>query len=334
MVTKPRNTILYVATPGSYQRHSNPAFLDLAAYTLSGNGQPASVRVESFQSSLSHPVLELDQSGIQRLPSLQTVLGNYELSPLAQTLITGQYRSVESGIPILFVEDASANRRASVNAFGWYRFEQNQNPDTRQFFEQLFTNLVSWTSTSPDRRNLSIEPVKPVYSENETVEIRATLFNERGEPEPDAIIELEVLYDNNRESNFYRMTHRENEVYAGEIGNYPQGIYRVRATATKNNRTLGRAETRVQVSQSSAEYLDTKRNDQMLRRLAEFTDGFFVEGQSLNSINEFIAENDLETAPEELSEELVYFHYSGWWFFIVLVLLSAEWLLRRSVSLP
>ncbi|WP_234572148.1 hypothetical protein [Rhodohalobacter sp. 614A] len=328
--------ILYIAAPNTFRILMSNQITQLTASYLSSIGnQQIDVQLEPFQSSVSHPVLELQSAGIQRFPTLQTYRGQYQSSSLSQTLLTANYRSIQSGLPVLIVEDASTSRRASVTAYGWYRFEQSQNPETRQFFEQLFTNLISWTSTSPDRENLIIEPAKSIFSENEPVEIRGTLFNERGEPEPDAIIELDVNYeDRDEESSVYRMTHRQNESYSADIGNYPQGIYRVEATATKNNRTIGTAETRVRVSQSSAEFLNTKRNDELLRRLSEFTEGIFLQDYDMNRLNDFLQDSESVQISEEISEELVFIHHSAIWFFVVLFLLSVEWILRRSVSLP
>lgn len=328
--------ILYVAAPTTFRILMSNQITDLTACYLSAIGrQQVNIQLEPFQTSVSHPILEVQSTGIQRFPSLQTYRGQYQLSSLSQTLMTGSYRGVQSGIPVLIAEDASTTRRASVTAYGWYRFEQSRSPEARQFFKQLFTNLISWTSTSPDCENLVIEPAKSVFSENEPIEIRATLFNERGEPEPDAIIELDVNYeDRNEESSVYRMTHRQNESYSAEIGIYPQGIYRVEATATKNNRTIGSAETRVRVSQSSAEFLNTRRNDELLRSLSDFTNGIFLENYDMNRLNDFLQESESVRVSDEISEELVYIHHSAIWFFIVLTLLSAEWILRRSVSLP
>ena len=335
-VQNQQTPVLYIATPNTFQILRSDDITNLTAFYLSTIGsQQIDIQLEPFQTSVSHPILEIPQTGLQRFPALQTYRANYQASSLSQTLLTGNFRGIDSVIPILIAEDASTNRRASLPAFGWFRFEQNQNPDTRQFFERLITNLVSWTSTSPDRENLTIQPAKSVFSENESVELQATLFNERGEPESDAVIEVEVIFeDSEEESNIFRMTHRQNESYHADIGNYPQGIYRVEATATKNNRTIGTAETRVRVSQSSAEFLNTKRNDALLNQLAEFTQGVFLSDYDMNRLNNFLEDSEIVQPREDVIEEVVYVHHSVIWFFIVLLLLSAEWLLRRSVSLP
>ncbi len=295
--------ILYIATPNTFQILRSDVITDITAFYISNIGfQQIDIQLEPFQTSVSHPILEIPQTGLQRFPTLRTYRGEYQPSSLSQTLLTASFRGIESGTPVLIVEDASTNRRASVSAFGWYRFEQSQNPDTRQFFEQLITNLVSWTSTSPDRENLTIQPTKSVFSENESVELQATLFNERGEPEPDAVIETEVIFeDSDQESSVFRMTHRQNESYYAEIGNYPQGIYRVEATATKNNRTIGTAETRVRVSQSSAEFLETKRDDALLNRLAEFTEGLFLQDYNMNRLNDFLEDRDIIQSQSKVS---------------------------------
>ena len=328
--------ILFLSLPSTFQILMSNQILDLTALYLSAIGrQQINVQIDPFESTISHPILEIPSTGVQRFPLLQSYRAQYQLSSLAQTLISGTFRGVVSDIPILITEDNATNRKASITAFGWYHFEQSQNPDIRQFFEQLFTNIVSWTSTSPERDNLIIEPSKDVFSENETVEIQARLYNERGEPEPDASIELELYFEIAPDENsIFRMTHRQGESYTAEIGNYPQGFYRVRAVATKNNRTIGTAESRFRVSQSSAEFLNTRRNDQLLRRIADLTDGIFLQDYNLERMNDFFQTDEIVSRTEEVREEVVYIHNSAIWFFVVLILLSLEWILRRTVSLP
>jgi hypothetical protein len=105
----------------------------------------------------------------QRLPSLQTYRGDYRLSPIAQQLAGALFFSERKRYTGFISEDASIRRKASVNAFGWYRFEQSNQEEVRNFFKELFTNLVSWTSTPPDRQMLTLEPTKPSFTENESV---------------------------------------------------------------------------------------------------------------------------------------------------------------------
>jgi hypothetical protein len=327
--------LVYVATPGSFLHLTNSDFTDLTSYYVQSLGEAIDVQVENFTGGVSHPLLEVDATNFQQLPSLQTYRGDYRLSAIGQQLAGLLFQRSEIDIPLLIAEDASTRRKASVNAFGWYRFEQNNQEDVRNFFTQFFTNLVSWTSTPPDRQMLTLEPAKPSFTENESVEVRANLFNERGEPEPEGFIELEIFSGDEEEPlNVFRMNHQQNEVYTADLGNYPQGMYRVRAEATINGRNIGSAETRVNVSQSSIEFLNTKRDDEMLQNLAEVTDGIFLDNLDFTRFNEFISELILEQPDEEIREDFFYLYRSAFWFAVVILLLSAEWLIRRSVSLP
>ena len=328
--------ILYMAMPSSFSTKTSSEFLDLIGHSVSGDQNLLPVQIEEFSGQRSHPILELDIHGLQRFPALRSSLSNYNISPVAETLLMAEYQRTPTETPILIIEDTSTRRIASVNAFDWYLFEQNNNENVRNFFTQFFTNLVSWTSTTPDRRTLNIEPVKESFTENEPVQLRATLFNERGEPEPEAFIEVQISREeSDDESSVFRMNHQRNENYRATVGNYPEGIYRAEATATKNNRTIGTSETRIRVSTSTAEFLNTKRNDVLLSQLALLTDGLFLDNRDFTGINEFLLEGDFGEVEEEVTTDFMYMYESGWlWFSLVLILLSIEWLLRRSVSLP
>lgn len=327
--------ILFVATPGSFLNLTDNDVTDLTSYHIQSPGEVIDIQLDNFSGGISHPLLEVSMVNFQRLPSLQTYRGDYRISAIAQQLTSALFQRNETDIPVLIAEDATARRIASVNAFGWYRFEQNSQEEVRNFFTEFFTNLVSWSATPPDRQMLTLEPAKPSFTENESVEVRANLFNERGDPEPEGFIELEIFSGDDEESlNVFRMNHQHNEVYTAELGNYPQGMYRVRAEATKNDRNIGTAEARVNVSQSSIEFLNTKRDDDMLQSLAEITDGIFLDDFDFNRFNEFMAELLLEQPDEEIREDFFYLYRSVFWFIVVIVLLSAEWLIRRSVSLP
>lgn len=329
--------VLYVATPSSFQYKTDSNIINLIGYSMSGRQGFLPLHIQSFEEQRSHPVLEVNIPNLQRLPTLQSTMGNYSTSANSETLLMAEYQRNPTDIPLLIVEDASSHRIASVNAFGWYRFDHHSNREVRDFYRDLFTNLVSWTSTTPDRRTLTLEPTKDSFTENEPVQMRATLFNERGEPEPEAFIEIEISREDDPggESSVFRMNHHRNENYRATLSNYPEGIYRVSATAVKNNRTIGTAETNIRVSTSTVEFLNTKRDDEMLRQLATLTDGLFLENVDFTRANQFLQEGDFGEIRQEITTDYLYIHEFGWaWFSLVLILLSAEWLLRRSVSLP
>jgi hypothetical protein len=326
---------LFFTTPTSFERLMNNRSLDLVGYRLQDFRSTVTVRLSPFQSTISHPLLEMQLPPFRRMPSLESRVSNYRISAIAERLIEAQPLRMDTRIPVLIAESTGSQRKASVNAYGWYKFQQSTDDGVRQFYRSMMTNLISWASTPPDREMLEIEPVQPVFSENEEVRLRATLRNERGEPEPDAVIEVELSGEESAgQERVFRMTHRNNELYEVQIGTYPQGVYRIQATATKEGRTLGSASTRVEVSQSSEEFLDTRRNDALLRQIAQMTRGYFAENSNMESVSSFLQELDLRSSVLSSPDNVNYIYRSAIWFFVVLLLLAAEWILRRTVSLP
>lgn len=329
-----RLPVVYIATPASSEHAFSSDYGELISLSTEETEILLDVHPELNQDSGSHPILETDPVIMTRFPTLKAYRGNYSTSALSETLIRGQFQRNSTDIPLLLAEDTQVRRLVTVNAFGWYRYTQSRNEEAVSFFENLFTNIIGWASTPPDRRTLRIEPVKPVFSENETIEIRANLLNERGEPESEGIIELYFFEGENDEQRVFRMNHIERGSYRAETGSYPEGVYRVEAVAEKNNREIGLAETRVRVSQSSAELINTKRNDELLERISEVTGGLFLQDKQFGDINRFISDHNLNEASDNISTEFIYTFETGWWFFVVILLLSFEWMLRRTISLP
>lgn len=328
-----RFPVVYIATPTSAGRTFDTEYSELISLRQQELNSLLDVHIDAAQ-NISHPIMETEQAVMSRFPTLKTYQGNYSTSPVAEVLLNAQFQRNSTDIPLLVAEDTQVRRLISVNAFGWYRYELSRNDEATSFFDQLFTNITGWASTPSDRRTLTLEPAKSSFTERETVEIRATLVNERGEPEPEGLLELYFFENEENEPRVFRMNHRESGNYQAEIGSYPQGIYRVEAVAQKNDREIGRAATRVTISQSSAELVNTKRDDDLLERLAEVTGGFFLSNYQFESIHSFLAEQNLDEVSTDVSDEFIYTFEAGWWFFIVILLLSGEWILRRTISLP
>lgn len=330
-----RYPLLIHLLPSTFNNVIEPEITDLSGFSISGLSDPVQVQFDLLNASRGHPILETQNMTTGRLPTLQTFRGDYRLSPLSESIIMNHFEGTETDLPMIITTEPTTLRKAIVTAFGWYKFEQNSDPEIRQIFQNLITNLVSWSSTPPDRRKLTLTTQKDSYSENESIHVRAELFNERGEPETEAFIDVSI-YDGNSVEPLrqIRLNHQQNEIYTAELGFYPQGIYRLRATASRNERTLGTAESRVIVSESILEFLNTKRDDQLLNQIAEITNGRFLESSELDRINEFIDRYHKAEGLQSNSEDFYFIYRSGYWFLIVLILLSAEWIIRRSVSLP
>jgi hypothetical protein len=328
--------ILFLSTPGTYQNGKSVRnYLTSKPIRATGSGGLIGVQIENFLGDADHPILNVPAVNFQRMPFLITNQSDYTLSTGASVLFRATYLREVSPYPLLIVEEGINRRVAAVNAYNWYLFEQSPDRDYREFFTQLFTNIISWTASSPDNDNLILTPSRETFTENEAVKIDARLQNELDEPEPDATIEISVYEINSDEEIIsYRMNHNSRGSYTSDLGRLPSGIYRIEGTATKNGREIGTDQTSVTVGNSALEFLNTKRNDALLEQLSELSNGLFLQNGDLQELQPFFrSQLQSQTTADTNVSQIPIYRYS-YWFFLILLLLSAEWILRRNISLP
>lgn len=321
-------------TPAGYQQMDQAEVLDAFPHSVSTTGSILDVHLNLVSDRASHPILEFTAIDFRRFPTVKTMQTDYSLSALAESHIMAEYQRNETDIPIVVTELDVDRRSVFINAFGWFRYATSANEEVNNFYNEFFTNVISWASTSPDEDNLTIQPADDSFTENENIVIRGNLVNERGEPEPDALIELELELQEEEETQQFRMNSIGNGEYEVDLGTFPEGFYRVRAEATKGDRTIGGAETSFNVGQSTLEFMNTRRNDQLLTQLSARTGGLFLSDHQLGAMYDLLSERGLNEQIERIHQENRYLYSMPFWFFIVIVLLSAEWILRRTISLP
>jgi hypothetical protein len=325
--------LLTFTLPSSFSGESDLNSSEIITYQ--NLQSPIDIRPVRLSADLTHPLLELTIPPERSLPALTAHQGIYTVAPSGQILLTANFQGTATDIPVLVSDEGSNLRQSSINAYGWYQYRLSNQDQTVEFFKSLIDNLVSWTSTPPDRRRLIIEPTQNQFTENESVQLRGTLFNERGETEPNGLIEVRLIDTEEEVSDrTFRMTNTNSETYTADVGRLPSGVYRAEAVATLNNRELGTDETRIVVGQSNIELLNTRRDDLTLRNIADNSGGLFLENRDFERFNTYLENERLFEEIEEITSTQSYlfqFHYL--WFFAVLILLTAEWLIRRSLSM-
>lgn len=331
--------VVYFLLPTAQENHMQLDGANFLTHSIeTGRTNVLDVHLLQELEPYSHPLLEFSPQDYRRFPTLKTFRSQIRPSVLADVLYTAEFQRNETEIPLIITQSTGSRRLAGINAHGWHRFERTANEPVSAFFTQFFTDLLSWAATSPDQRNLSIDPVKSTFTETEDIEIRASLVNERQQPETDAVIEITVSPvdegGDQTDSQRFVMRHTQNGEYRVNIGNLPQGNYQINGEATKADRQIGEDQARLSISRSMVEFINTKRNDQLLQQLALRTNGIFLEDYSAEPMLEFLRENNLDEVVETESEETRYFSNSPIWFILAMLMLTGEWILRRTLSLP
>lgn len=297
------------------------------------NNQVSQITLNQLMESDEQPILELPAINLADSPPLYSPLRT-ELSALQSTaLFSINYDGLNTDFPALAVLEQGNIRRSHVLPWGWYKMTQSTNPSHREFVTALISNIVSWTSSDPDNRLLRISPSKKTFSTAESPIINGSLQNERGDPENDGIIEVELQTEDGA-SRTFNMENSGNGNYRLDLPRLSEGLYKYDAVARKGEREIESQSGEFLISNSSSELTNTIRDDELLGAVARNSGGRFFTYKDVGSFWDSLrTANVLETQTQTI-ENYSFPVRSVYWFVIVLLLLGSEWLLRKYYSLP
>lgn len=292
-----------------------------------------SVNLQTAVEPTAHPVMELPESNLSRMPAVFAPIQNLSLSGGAEMLFSSRFRNTDSAQPLIAVQKAGNLRQTHIAGYGWYRIAQSSNEQDREFVRQLFSNLISWTATKPDDKLLEIRPAQTVFSAEQPIVLNAFLTNESGEDESEASVEISISGEEIQER-YYSMNNTGNGQYRLELASLPEGIYTFEAAARKGNRLIDTHKGEFSVSSSNIEYVNTQRNDRLLQQMAQRSGGLFYTYDQANRLWSDLKNNGVLAMEQKVHNTLFYPYRHAFWFILVIALLTAEWMGRKYLALP
>ncbi len=283
-------------------------------------------------SQSDHPILDISEIDLQRLPSLLAPIRAEKSDLLVRSLLNTTFQRIETDSPLLAISETANIRRAHLNASGYYRLYQSTNEDIRNFTIELITNIVNWASTNPDNRLLKIRSTKNDYSTGENPLLNGTLINESGELESNGIIEVNIQGDDYNTD--FTMNNEGDGSYRLELPNLSPGRYNYTAIASKGSREIDTQSGQFLINETNLELANTVRNDLLLRSIASNSNGLFIGYKQIDSFWDQLSSQSDFSIRTEISEYFIYPVYSLIWFLVVVTLLSVEWILRKKFALP
>lgn len=292
----------------------------------------------SFEVALSipernsnHPILELSDIEFPSLPRLFSNIRTTLSQPDVVSIIESEFQGVPTNSTVLGVIERGNIRRSHVQGFNWFAIYQD-NPASKAFVEELFTNIVNWTATNPDNRLLKIKPSRVRFSVAEPPVINASLINESGEVEANA--NIDVFIESDSFSSSFSMKNLGKGSYRLESPPLPSGSYSFTATAKKGNRDIETQTGEFVILDSSLELANTTRNDGLLNSIAQGSKGMSFSFDEADGFWSSVTENSNLESRTEIRESYLFPVRSPLWFILVLLLLGSEWLLRKKYTLP
>lgn len=280
----------------------------------------------------NHLILDFSIPDNLRFIPVKGAIRNVSEHINSKTLLTTNYRGNSLDTPLLAVRTVGDRNISYLNGFNFFRYALSASEDRRAFYDHLFLHTVKWTASSPDDKLLVINPSETVFYSGDPVIFNAFLQNESGEPEENGIINLKIDHDEIEEK-LYMMNNEGGGRYQLELDNLPQGEYQFKGRALRGDLEIDSHSGEFAVRGIQREFLNTVRDDELLRFIAQTTGGAYFTYEEVENLFSMIDDaTGLETSMETISRSIT-LHRHPAWFIIIIILLTSEWAIRKYRSM-
>ena len=309
--------------------------------------------VRLTQSGEFHPMLQLmDVAALQgsdvtmwrNMPALSRSFSGFRLRGGATILMeTGE------GNPILILQRTGLGKSLLVAAEGLWNWDFGANAfkDTRyhDLYSRFWAQVLRWMATNTDDEKLHLTTDATTYAIGDTAKVMATLYSEAyRSTQSGATVQFEVVPPEgapfqlqirsvteslNESSSPSSETADIGNLYTAQFTLLQNGTYRIRATGTTGNQTLGEDQIDIYVHPQLAELEAPQLNEDLLKKLALETGGAYFTiadaGSVPNNINDVQNPVFVDAERELWAHPLILITVVG--------LLGTEWFLRKRIGL-
>lgn len=271
---------------------------------------------------------------LEKFPPLVSPFGEYKLGGNGQKLFTSKIGAVNSGQPLVAVSQQGDRRYSFVAGEGLWRWRlaDYQANQSYAHFDEMMDKLVVFTALRVNKERFHVE-VDHVFSETEAVLLEAQLYNDNYEMVNEPDVELTVRRQDNGdgtapESGKRYLFNRSATGYAINLGTLAPGSYNYTATTRFNGKSYSASGTFL-VENLHLEAMNLVADHSLLATLADGTGGAMVEAHDVARLEQMLKERkDIKTL---IYSETRYSDMLNlpWIFVLLILLLTAEWVLRK-----
>jgi hypothetical protein len=195
-------------------------------------------------------------------------------------------------------------------------------------FDELFSKLIQYLSTTEDKRKFRSFPLQNEFSEAEPVVIESQVYNDLFELVYGNSIQLEVRDDQGKITKYSYTTSPGGARY--RIGGLKEGVYHFKASTKVEDRTE-EVSGQFLVKAQNLEAQNLTADFTMLRKLSAETGGKFYKMDQLQKLTSDLNKTKAASLiySEESFNQLINLK---WVFYLLLTLISAEWFLRKYLG--
>jgi hypothetical protein len=263
------------------------------------------------------------------LPPLAVPFGDIRTGAGSTTFITQQVGRISTQRPLIAFNRYGDSRVGLICGEGIWRWRLGafQQYESHDAFTEWATKVVQYLAAKDDKSLFRVSGAQNIQ-ENMPVIFQAEVYNESYEPQADKDVRMSIR---NEEDEEFDYTFSSSGVrYTLNTGKLPPGNYRYRATVAGTSLPAETGEFSVIPLQ--LESAATIADHRLLRKLAEENGGALVQPDAMQELPGMIARISAVAPVSYENKELTDLINFRWLLAIILLLLSAEWLLRKRAG--
>lgn len=260
-------------------------------------------------------------------PPVKVHFGRVRLNNSATPILFQKIRAIATERPLLAVDVRDSRKVGLLFGEGIYRWRLHEYSRTEKTnaFDELFGKLIQYLTTNEDRKKFNSYPIRGEFSDAEPVIVESQVYNDVYEPVYGNTVEITIRGEQGKLYDFQYVLSPGNSRYQTDM--LPEGVYRYRATTEINGELVEDRDEFIVVAQQ-IELQNLTADFNLLRELANQTGGKFYRTEELEQLaGDMLVKKATGTIHSEERMDAVI--NLKWLFWILLVLVAAEWFIRR-----
>jgi hypothetical protein len=296
-----------------------------------------SVSFEPSADQRGNQLLSLGETdGFERwksLPPLFATPSTYRPRTGAVVLGSGRIQGTEIREPLLVIRAAGRVRSLALIGYGLWRWRlmAQRSPGTSDFFARFLGMGVRWLCSGEESRPVRVDLATTTPYQGEPVRFFGQVYDAALRPVDNARVRVVVRGNAGELALDLRST--GNGRYEGSLDGPPAGSFTYSAEAEADGIRYGEDHGTFVVGGVSLELQDTRMDEQTLREIAAVTGGASATLDGADSLLQRLRAAPVMSERQEETVETVEFRHWPFSLAVLVLLLSAEWVLRKRYGM-
>ncbi len=262
-----------------------------------------------------------------KYPPVTVPFGKFTYPPQAHVVLWQRIGSVVTNRPLVVSWEEAGKKTAAITGEGIWKWRLSEYDDhgNTEIFDEVFGKLIQYLSTKEDKRKFRSFPLQNEFTDAEAVVFESQVFNDLFEPVYGNTIELELRDEKGTVAAYNYVIAPGNPRY--RIAALKEGVYKYKASTLVNGKKEEiRGEFLVSAQNMESQNLTADFN--LLRKLAAETGGRFYSADQADQLSTSIQKTEAKSIihSEDSFNSIINLKMV---FFLLLLLISAEWFMRK-----